>query len=101
MSLHDALDNKASDDVIKVNDGWLPLHFALCYNSSLDIINMLIEVYPKVTEIEDNDGWLPLHVALIEKASPNIINMLFNTYPKATEKQTNGGNLPLHLACDQ
>lgn len=79
--------------------GWLPLHFACGYEASVDVVQLLLEAYPKATEVQDNDGDLPLHIACYNGLSTNIVRMLLETYPKATEISNNKGYLPLHCAC--
>ncbi len=65
-------------DTIKVQTkyGNLPLHIALYMNASSDVIILLLQAYPKATEIPNNNGMLPLHYALWFHASSDIVTML-------------------------
>jgi hypothetical protein len=69
---------------VQDNDGWLPLHFALHYDASSDVINILVKAYPKVTKVQNKNGCLLLPYALLFRM-PYVIKMIFETYPKATE----------------
>ncbi len=58
---------------VQQKNGWLPLHFALQYNASDDVINMLLTAYQKAAEVQDKGGRLPLNFALCYDTSDDII----------------------------
>jgi len=71
---------------IQDNFGWLPLHYALQYQASNDVINMLFQAYPQSIEVKTkNSGRLPLHIALEQSSSEDVINMLLQSCLKAAK----------------
>ena len=54
---------KYAPEAAQVKDAWgrLPLHVACCHISSLEVVMVLIEAYPKGVEEGDMNGLLPLH----------------------------------------
>ena len=67
--------------------GSLPLHYAARYKAPLEVINMLIDVYPEATTEkingrdtyesgkEEGDGIIPLHLACQNGAPLSVISM--------------------------
>jgi len=45
-----------------VDDGYLPLHYAVAYKSTT-FCKELIDAYPESLRIGSDDGWLPIHFA--------------------------------------
>ena len=108
----------ASPDTIKVTDtdGWLPLYNA-CYvhDSSLEVLNLLIDSYPegvdqksrfgdspldifreeKYAEKKDHNGMLLLHHACRNEYSLHLIHFLIQVYPESATVPDNDGNTPL------
>ena len=45
-------------------NGSLPLHYACAYGSSMEVLEVLLEVYPKSNILGDINGRTPLHFAV-------------------------------------
>lgn len=107
----------ASPDSIKAVDdtlGEIPLHKAVSFLSNLDVLNLLIESYPKgiyhmsmngetpldilrrckCAKIWDDQRMLPLHHAC-KKGYLYLIYFLIEAYPVSPTIQDNDGNTPL------
>jgi ankyrin repeat protein len=78
--------------------GYLPLHNALRYNASPEVIKMLFETYPHAAKVQSKEGKLPLHLAKCD-ANAEIIKMLLDAYPYGARLQDDFGHLPLHFVC--
>eukprot|EP00984_Skeletonema_dohrnii_P037813 scaffold40312_cov155-Skeletonema_dohrnii-CCMP3373.AAC.1 len=100
LPLHTAVLNNASVEVMRVllkadpsatnemgtfkDEVMLPLHFAIC--ESLDIVQALIDVYPKVVEARiTGEGKLPLSLSLEYGASDDVVLAVLAAYPNAAE----------------
>jgi hypothetical protein len=66
--------------------------------SSLAVVKMLLEAYPKATGVNCDDGRLPLHHACFLPTN-SIMNLIYEAYPEAAQVQDSEGKLPLHIAC--
>jgi len=102
LPLHTAVLNNASVEVLHVllkadpsatnemgtfKDGvMLPLHFVLCERRSLDIVQALLDVYPKGVEARiTGEGKLPLSLSLDYGASDDVVLAVLAAYPNAAE----------------
>jgi len=83
-------------------DGILPLH-ALCgAGAPIDVIKMLLEIYPEAAQAKCGKGYLPLfyHLALnTESPSEDIVAALLESYPGAAAVVDPNKQHPIHLAC--
>jgi ankyrin repeat protein len=77
--------------------GWLPLHFAARYATSLEVVRILVDEHAEALLVKTNGGSLPLHVAIFYWSSSEIVQYLADMCPKALLVQSKGGWLPLHL----
>ena len=79
--------------------GQMPLHVALEYNASEDIIKYLISLKPSAAKhARNHDGYLPLHIATKSECIGNVLNVLIEAFPAALTKKTKQLNqTPLHL----
>lgn len=91
----------ASPDTIKVEDedGQLPLHHAIYGGASLDVLNLMIESYPKgidekYAKKKDYNGMLPLHHACKNGYSNHLIHFLIKEYPNSSNIKDNHGRTP-------
>jgi hypothetical protein len=66
--------------------------------SWMQVVDFLIQRYPKAAYAKDSEGKLPLHSACINPHH-TIIERLIHAYPDALRVQTKSGDLPLHVAC--
>jgi hypothetical protein len=67
---------------VQDNDGASPLHYAICYDASSNVNNMLFNAYPEVAEKQTIHGDFPLLFALNCNAASDVINILFNAHAK-------------------
>jgi ankyrin repeat protein len=76
-----------------IDYGELPLHFAIEEKASHDVIKLLLEAYPKATQVKSRQGWLPLHYALRYKAADITTKMILQAFPRAVESPDVDGEL--------
>eukprot|EP00984_Skeletonema_dohrnii_P005207 scaffold1824_cov104-Skeletonema_dohrnii-CCMP3373.AAC.7 len=94
-----ALIGKYPDEVMK-RDGrhdekYLPLHTALMYHASVEVVMLLIDAYPEAAK-EDN----ALHLAIQRDRSKSenllsVVKALLDIYPEGAKKRGDNGRLPL------
>lgn len=65
---------------------------------AVQVINALLDAYPKAIRVDSEGGRLPLHVACAGRATPRVIATLVTAYPQAARHRNKDGFLPLHLA---
>jgi len=78
--------------------GNMPLHYALYYKASDNVIKSIFNANREATKVQNNNGMLPLHFALYREASNEIIKMIYIANCEATKVQNNDGWFPLHCA---
>jgi hypothetical protein len=76
----------------------LPLHAAIVFKASEDVIESLLTAYPKGAETKDDQGMLPLHLAFRNGGSEAVVNLLLTAYPQSVEIPDRKGRKPLALA---
>lgn len=64
----------------------------------VQVINALLDAYPKAARVDSEGGRLPLHTACAGRATPRVITTLITAYPAAARQRNKDGFLPLHLA---
>lgn len=64
----------------------------------VQVINALLDAYPKAARVDSEGGRLPLHTACAGRATPRVISTLITAYPAAARQRNKDGFLPLHLA---
>ena len=64
----------------------------------VQVINALLDAYPKAARVDSEGGRLPLHTACAGRATPRVIATLITAYPAAARQRNKDGFLPLHLA---
>lgn len=77
--------------------GSLPLHMACRSNASAAVVKMLLDRYPKATEVQNFDGDLPLHLACRFGSCPEVVRMIIDANPKSVDVRNNEGKKPLDL----
>jgi hypothetical protein len=82
-------------------DGNLPLHKA-CARVRINLIEKLIDVFPKGVESKSKNGHLPLHYAAARAGCSQkaALDLLIPEYPEGLLCNDNHGNLPIHRAED-
>eukprot|EP00985_Skeletonema_marinoi_P019751 scaffold11434_cov115-Skeletonema_marinoi.AAC.6 len=91
------------DALMGQDDEKLPLHIAIRYYASDEVILLLLEACPQAAAAERGySNYLPLHYAIWEgtrMSSEEVIKALLNAHPgAASERNHHTGNLPLHDA---
>ena len=82
------------------HNGALPLHWAACFQASLDVIQLLLRAYPEAAYTATMStiyGMLPLHWATQSYTTPpsvEVVAALLAAHPEAALVHTNGGRLP-------
>ncbi|KAG7366371.1 ankyrin repeat domain protein [Nitzschia inconspicua] len=76
----------------------LPLHAAIVFKASEDVIESLLTAFPKGAETKDDQGMLPLHLAFRNGASEAVVNLLLTAHPQSVEIPDRKGRKPITLA---
>ena len=64
----------------------------------VQVINALLDAYPKASRVDSEGGRLPLHTACAGRATPRVVSTLITAYPAAARQRNKDGFLPLHLS---
>lgn len=64
----------------------------------VQVLNALLDAYPKASRVDSEGGRLPLHTACAGRATPRVVSTLVTAYPAAARQRNKDGFLPLHLA---
>ena len=64
----------------------------------MEVVQLLIKVYPDALKEKDEDENLPLHIAARSCESMEVIQLLVKEYPDALKEKNKKGWLPLHIA---
>jgi hypothetical protein len=67
-------------------------------NMLVQVMNELLDAYPKAARVDSEGGRLPLHTACAGRATPRVISTLVTANPAAARQRNKDGFLPLHLA---
>lgn len=65
---------------------------------AVNVINALLDAYPKGAKMDCEGGRLPLHTACAGRAAPRVISTLVTAYTAGARQRNKDGFLPLHLA---
>jgi hypothetical protein len=77
-----------------------PPFFVQCLNQpSLEVVHMLVELYPKAVEEHDKIGRLPLHLACSNHASFDVVEYIVEKYPEGVIELTDRGVSPYLKLC--
>lgn len=64
---------------------------------AVQVVNALLDAYPKAVRMDSEGGRLPLHTACAGRATPRVIATLLRAYKSAARHRNKDGFLPLHL----
>jgi len=67
--------------------------------TNVQLLEELIDCYPRALEEVDNRGWLPLHHAVRHSAPLKMIQSLAEKYPNGVQVADKQGSTVLHIAC--
>jgi hypothetical protein len=84
------------------NTFYYPMHIACGASGGaieLEIVKVLLDVFPDAAMIKDRTIRLPLHHALARNASPKCILTLLESFPWSASVPDTNGWFPLHTAC--
>jgi ankyrin repeat protein len=93
--------NPDTSKILSSNQG-LPIHDAIenATGEGLDIIELLVKIYPGCISIGDENGALPLHRAA--RSCPlHVVEFLYNAYNNAIFTQDKEGLLPMHYCSER
>ena len=65
---------------------------------AVQVVNALLDAYPKAVRVDSEGGRLPLHTACAGRATPRVVQTLVRADTAATRHRNKDGFLPLHLA---
>jgi len=82
-------------------DGLYALHWAAAGGPPVDIVHVLLRMYPSAAKKADKEGSTPLHFACHYSGSVDVISALLQAYPKAIRVQDRCGRTPLYHAVDK
>lgn len=85
------MSNSASSCENYVDGGaeWLPLHVAVYYGVSVDVVQFLLETYGEAVSLKNGRGMLPLHLAVTCPLTVNVeeklqvVQLLLQTFPES------------------
>ena len=91
----------ASAMEIAGSDGTIPLHYFSQNLASIEIISILLHIYPEGAKIKNNKGKLPIHYAVRENASIDVVNAIIEAFPQGLCEKTAKGKSALHCALEK
>lgn len=77
------------------------LHFAVSNNAEKEVLEVLLKVYPLLSELKDESGDLALHIAVRDAASPVIVHTLLQANPSSGNVPDRNQRLPIQLYMHQ
>ena len=79
-------------------DSPTPLHLAAEHSSSLEMIEVLLNIYPQALSTPDDLGYLPIHRVAknTTAAASSILRRLVSAAPDTVKTITVGNELPIH-----
>ena len=80
-------------------EGSYPIHIALTYSATVDVVKLLVRQNPELLIKGDGTNRVPLSIAFRSGASLNVLDYLLGTNPNAAAIPDQRNNYPLHLAC--
>uniref|UniRef100_A0A7S4S0K3 Ankyrin repeat protein n=1 Tax=Ditylum brightwellii TaxID=49249 RepID=A0A7S4S0K3_9STRA len=87
-----------NDNVFCCTGPRAPLHYAIKYNASFDVIELLLHKDPDAARVK---GWTPLHEACESNASVEMVRYLLEIWPNAARERVGDGYTPLCYAINQ
>jgi len=65
--------------------------------AAVQVLNALLDAYPRGSRMDSEGGRLPLHTACAGRATPRVVATLITANPSAARHRNKDGFLPLHL----
>lgn len=78
-------------------EGWLPLHHAARWGTTLATATNAIEAYPEAAKAGSKGGYEPLHLAAMG-GHADVVSALVAVYPEGVMKKDGNGRTPLDEA---
>ena len=88
------------DEVMTMCKRRSPLHVATASGASAEIVELLLERFPRAAAMADLRHVLPLHLAVQHCRSAKVCEMLLQHHPEGRTLATRERKVPLHLACE-
>jgi ankyrin repeat protein len=82
-------------------DGLLPLHWAASGGPPVEVVDALLQAYPKGASAVDQEGSTALHFACHYGANASVMEVLLRTHPDSIRMQDKHGRSPLYHAVDK
>jgi ankyrin repeat protein len=82
-------------------DGLLPLHWAASGGPPVEVVDALLQAYPKGASAVDLEGSTALHFACHYGANASVVEVLLRTHPDSIRMQDKHGRSPLYHAVDK
>jgi len=76
----------------------LPLHAVLIFKGPVEIVELLLRLYPMGSRCKNDQGMLPLHLGFRHEVSESVVNALLESYPEGMDVLDKKGRSPLALA---
>lgn len=83
-------------------EGVLPLHAACGASAPINVIKMLLQIYPEAAQAKSDSGYTPIMCYLLlntDSPSEKIVSALLESYPRAAAVADDNNQLPIHAAC--
>lgn len=65
----------------------------------LDVLRMIVEIYPQSLQVRDNEHRLPIHIAAKYQGA-SFCKVLIDRYPESLRLGCEDNVLPFHVACE-
>lgn len=94
-------DGHQATQIKEDRNGYLPLHCAIRYRSSFEVINLLVNTYKDGVSVRDKNQWSSIHLASYFNSDPEVVDLLLKTDSSLARMKTKQNALPLHIACQR
>jgi len=90
--------------LITEDKGWTPLHYACRFKSPMDVVQLLLYLYPEKGQVcvsrPDRRGRLPLYYAVRYNAPQGVVGLLLKMDSSAVLEEDQNSDSPLALVWD-
>jgi len=76
----------------------LPIHAAIIFGASDEVMEEIVTAYPKGVECQDDQGMLPIHLGFRNGIRKITLDLLLFAYPQSVYVKDRKGRLPIDLA---
>eukprot|EP00533_Pseudo-nitzschia_delicatissima_P003249 CAMPEP_0116091464 /NCGR_PEP_ID=MMETSP0327-20121206/7520_1 /TAXON_ID=44447 /ORGANISM="Pseudo-nitzschia delicatissima, Strain B596" /LENGTH=866 /DNA_ID=CAMNT_0003582819 /DNA_START=130 /DNA_END=2730 /DNA_ORIENTATION=+ len=90
--------------LITEDKGWTPLHYACRFKAPMDVVALLLNLYPERGQVgvsrADRRGRMPLYYAVRYSAPPGVVGLLMDVDASAVLEEDQNSDSPLALIWD-